>query len=148
MHSKKGVKNAKKGHYSCKFLQGVLPNARFSDKGRSGMVSRDKLLDDLARLAGGAATLLGEAGKQANENFRSRIDSFAQGIDLVPRADLERLEVMLESALAEIEILKTRIDTLEGVTPKSKPAPKAKPKPKPSKAKAPAAKAKTAKKKG
>lgn len=148
MHSNKGVKNAKKGHYSCKFLQGVLPNARFSDKGRSGMVSRDKLLDDLARLAGGAATLLGEAGKQANENFRSRIDSFAQGIDLVPRADFERLEVMLESALAEIKILKTRIDTLEGVTPKSKPAPKAKPKPKPSKAKAPAAKAKTAKKKG
>ncbi len=113
------------------------------------MVSRDKLLDDLARLAGGAATLLGEAGKQANENFRSRIDSFAQGIDLVPRADLERLEVMLESALAEIEILKARIDTLEGVKPKSKPAAKAKAKPsKPSKAKAPAAKAKTAKKKG
>lgn len=101
------------------------------------MVSRDKLLDDLARLAGGAATLLGEAGKQANENFRSRIDSFAQGIDLVPRADFERLEVMLESALAEIKILKARIDTLEGVKPAQKP--KAKPK---------AKTAKTAKKKG
>lgn len=101
------------------------------------MVSRDKLLDDLARLAGGAATLLGEAGKQANENFRSRIDSFAQGIDLVPRADFERLEVMLESALAEIKILKARIDTLEGV--KSPQKPKAKPK---------AKTGKTAKKKG
>lgn len=101
------------------------------------MVSRDKLLDDLARLAGGAATLLGEAGKQANENFRSRIDSFAQGIDLVPRADFERLEVMLESALAEIKTLKARIDALEGV----KPAQKAKTKPK-------AKTAKTAKKKG
>lgn len=101
------------------------------------MVSRDKLLDDLARLAGGAATLLGEAGKQANENFRSRIDSFAQGIDLVPRADFERLEVMLESALAEIKILKARIDALEGVKPAQKP--KAKPK---------AKTAKTAKKKG
>ncbi len=101
------------------------------------MVSRDKLLDDLARLAGGAATLLGEAGKQANENFRSRIDSFAQGIDLVPRADFERLEVMLESALAEIKILKARIDLLEGVKPTQKP--KSKPK---------AKTAKTAKKKG
>ena len=49
------------------------------------MVSREKILDDLARVAGGAATLLGEAGKQANESFRNRIDQFAQIIGVVAR---------------------------------------------------------------
>lgn len=89
------------------------------------MVSRDKILDDLARFAGGAATILGEAGKQANENIRNRIDSLAQGLDLVPRADVDRLEAMLESAIAEIEKLKARVAALEG----GKKAPAAKSKP-------------------
>lgn len=83
------------------------------------MVSREKILDDLARIAGGAATLLGEAGKQANENFRNRVDNFAQGLDLVPRADLERLEIMLESALTELAALKVRVAALEGSGGKS-----------------------------
>ena len=80
------------------------------------MVSREKILDDLARVAGGAATLLGEAGKQANESFRNRIDQFAQGGDLVPRKDFDRLELMLESALEEVEALKMRVESLEGST--------------------------------
>lgn len=78
------------------------------------MVSREKILDDLARLAGGAATLIGEAGKSANENFRNRLDSLALKLDLVPREDFERLELVVETQRAEIEDLKRRMDALDG----------------------------------
>ncbi len=83
------------------------------------MVSREKILDDLARIAGDAASFLGEAGKQANENFRNRLDSLALKLDLVPREDFERLELVVETQRAEVEELKRRLDTLEGSGGKS-----------------------------
>lgn len=83
------------------------------------MVSREKILDDLARIAGDAATFLGEAGKQANENFRSRLDSLALKLDLVPREDFERLELVVETQRAEIEELKRRLSAVEGTGAKT-----------------------------
>ena len=87
------------------------------------MVSREKIIDDLARLAGGAATLLGEAGKQANENFRNRLDSLALKLDLVPREDFERLELVVETQRDEIESLKKRLSALEGTEAKTSKRP-------------------------
>ncbi len=86
------------------------------------MVSREKILDDIARIAGGAASILSDAGKQANQNVRSRVDDFALKLDLVPREDFDRLELMLQTAREEINELKARVEALEGT--KKKPAKK------------------------
>ncbi|MCB1839538.1 MAG: accessory factor UbiK family protein [Alphaproteobacteria bacterium] len=91
----------------------MLENGQLCGRVKS-MVSRERILDDLARLAGGAATLLGEAGKQANENFRGRLDSLALKLDLVPREDFERLELVVETLREELEGLKRHVLELEG----------------------------------
>ena len=78
------------------------------------MTSREKILDDIARIAGGAASILSDAGKQANQNVRSRVDEIALKLDLVPREDFDRLELMLQTAREEIDMLKARVDALEG----------------------------------
>lgn len=74
---------------------------------------REKIMDDVARVAGGAAGLLNDAGKHAKDTLRTRIDDIAQDIDLVPREDFERLEAMLIESREEQEKLKKRLSILE-----------------------------------
>lgn len=71
------------------------------------MGTRDRLLDDIARVAGGAAGMLAGIRQQATEEIKARIDEMADRMDLVPRADLERVE-------AQLKALQKRVDTLEG----------------------------------
>lgn len=77
------------------------------------MSTKEKILDDLARLAGGTVGILNDAGKQMQDGFKARIDEWAQNMDLVPREDFERLEVMLKQSREEQESLKERIQKLE-----------------------------------
>lgn len=72
------------------------------------MVARDnRLLDDIARVAGGAAGLLSSVRQQVTEEIRARFDDMADRMDLVPRADLERVET-------QVAALQKRLDALEG----------------------------------
>lgn len=72
------------------------------------MSARDnRLFDDIARVAGGAAGLLASVRQQAAEEIRARIDEMAERADLVPRADLERAEAMIAA-------LEKRVSALEG----------------------------------
>lgn len=81
------------------------------------MTVRDnKLFDDIARVAGGAAGLLASVRQQVAEEIKARIDDFADRADLVPRADLERLE-------AQVKALQKRIEALEGKKAPAKAAP-------------------------
>lgn len=77
------------------------------------MSKREKILDDIARMAGGTVGLVSDTGKQAREAIRARIDDWAMQMDLVPREDFERLEAMLEKARAEQDALVKRIEELE-----------------------------------
>lgn len=91
--------------------------------------NKEKVLDDIARLAGGAASVAGGLGKQVKEEARSRIDDIASRMDLVPREDFERLEEMLKEARLQQEALTKRVEALEGKKTKTaskKPATKAK----------------------
>lgn len=77
------------------------------------MSKQEKILDDIARLAGGAAGLIGDTKEQIKLAIKSRVDEIAQNIDLVPREDFEQLQASHQSVKKELEILKERINLIE-----------------------------------
>ena len=79
------------------------------------------MLDDLARLAGGTVSVLSGVGRQIQSETQSRIHDLAHELDLVPREDYERLEMVLGEALKRIEDLELRIETLENNTKTKSP---------------------------
>lgn len=95
------------------------------------MRSKERLLDDIAKLAGSAVGSLGQIGGQIKGDLRARVDDMALRMDLVPREEFERLESMLrESRLQQAELVK-RIEALEilqGKAPATQAKKKAAPK--------------------
>ena len=77
------------------------------------MSSREKIIDDVARVAGGAVGMISDVSKEARDVVRSKIDTMAQDLDLVPREDFEKLEAMVAKLIEENEDLKKRIAKLE-----------------------------------
>lgn len=73
---------------------------------------REKVIDDIARVAGGTVSVFSGIGQNIREDIKSYIDDMADRLDLVPREDFERLEM-------QIEALQKRLDALE--KPKTKP---------------------------
>lgn len=88
---------------------------------------REKILDDLAQLAGGTVSVLSGIGRQMQGEIKSRANEMAHEMDLVPREDFERLELLLAETLKKQAALEARIEKLEKAKPeKAKPG-KAKP---------------------
>lgn len=87
------------------------------------MGSDPKILDDIARVAGGAVNIASGLQQQIREEIKSRMDVMADRMDLVPREDFDR-------AMAMIAALEKRIESLEKASKKKasakKPAAKAK----------------------
>ncbi len=79
-----------------------------------------RLLDDIARVAGGAVNIVSGLRQQLREDVRSRMDSMADYADLVPRADMERAEAMIQKLRARIDELEARMDAWEGTKPAAK----------------------------
>ncbi len=73
----------------------------------------EKILDDAARIAGGAVGVASDLGKQASEALRAKVDHIAQEMDLVPREDFERLEAVVEALRAECDALKKEVASLK-----------------------------------
>lgn len=110
-----------------------------------------KILDDLARVAGGAVNIFSGLQEQLKNDMRARMDEMATKLDLVPREDLDRAIGMVNKLRTEVKELEARITALEsGKASAKKPGKKApvkataKPVKKPAK-KTTAAKAKPAK---
>jgi len=78
------------------------------------MIEKSRILDDMAALAGGAASLVSAARQQICQDLRCRVDSLAARLDLVPREDFERLEALLVHARQEQEAMKKRLDAMAG----------------------------------
>ena len=55
-----------------------------------------KILDDIAKAAGGAVNILSGMQQQIREEIKTRMDDMAARMDLVPREDLDRAEAMIE----------------------------------------------------
>lgn len=64
---------------------------------KSGTKSKDKVFDDIARMAGGAVSIMSGLTRQAREEIRARVDDMASHLDLVPREDFDILVKRVES---------------------------------------------------
>ena len=72
-----------------------------------------KILDDLARMAGGAVNIFSGLQQQFREDMRSRIDNMAANMDLVPREDFDRLAVTVTDLTRHVQALEKRLDNLQ-----------------------------------
>lgn len=105
------------------------------------MQSESKILDDLAKLASGAAGALHGLRGEAEAAFRARLVRIAAEMDLVPRDEFEAFREMALEAREHAAELEKRIAALEA---KGGPAKKAAP----ARKRASAKRASTAKSKG
>ena len=92
------------------------------------MALDNKLFDDLARVAGGAVSLISTVRQQVKADLRGRVDGVADRMDLAARDEVERLQAQVAKFRIEQELLKTRIAELEAKVSGKKAAPKAEPK--------------------
>ena len=92
----------------------------------------EKVFDDIARMAGGAVTIMSGITRQVREEIRARVDEMATRLDLVPREDLEMLEKRIEALEAKLagaskaapKRTNTRTNTRTSTASKTKSSPK------------------------
>ena len=77
------------------------------------MQTRNRVLDDIAKVAGGAASVLTGVKEEIEALARARIERLLAAMDLVTRDEFEAVRAMLAKARAEQERLAARIDALE-----------------------------------
>ena len=87
------------------------------------MQTQNRLFDDLARVASGAAHTLGGLREEIETRVKERIERMAAEMDLVTREELDAATAMAAKARSEQEAMATRIAELEAkVEALSKPA--------------------------
>ncbi|MEZ5813756.1 MAG: accessory factor UbiK family protein [Alphaproteobacteria bacterium] len=59
--------------------------------------TKEKVLDDIAQLAGGTLSVFSGLNNSIREEIKSRVDEMAAHLDLVPREDLDALEQRIEA---------------------------------------------------
>lgn len=72
------------------------------------MKDTSQIIDDLAKLAGGAAGIAGSMQQQIRSDIKARVEEMADRMDLVPREDFERLEALTKTLEARIEELEKK----------------------------------------
>lgn len=79
-----------------------------------GSGKREKILDDLSQLAGGAVSLASGLGRQIKQEIRARVDEVVLRMDLVPRSEFQRLEAMVQKLRDEQEKLMAELGKSAG----------------------------------
>jgi len=91
------------------------------------MQTRNRLLDDAARIAGGAVGTLAGAKREIEALVRQQLERMLTSLDLVTRDEFDAVREMAAKARSEQEELKERLAALEKtLAKKSPPSPKAK----------------------
>lgn len=80
------------------------------------MQGKDKILDDIAQLAGGAVGLMSGVSEQIRGEIKSRVDEMALRMNFVPLEEFERLEALVQKMKLDQEDLAKRLEKLEGKT--------------------------------
>ncbi|AUW58291.1 hypothetical protein C1T17_09440 [Sphingobium sp. SCG-1] len=83
------------------------------------MQSENRLFDDLAKLINGAAGTIAGVGREFEANAREKAKEWVGGLDVVSREEFDAVKALAAAAREEVELLKARIDALEGKTPTS-----------------------------
>jgi len=92
------------------------------------MQTNNRLFDDLARVANGAAGAFAGLRGEMEAMVKARLERVLAGMDLVTREEFEVVRLMAVKAREENEALKARLDALEPVDPAATDAAEAKPK--------------------
>lgn len=78
------------------------------------MEQSKRIFEDMSRMAGGAASLLGGMRQQLQDDIRQRVEEMAARMDLVARDELEQLQESLNKLRADHTALEKRLAALEG----------------------------------
>lgn len=78
------------------------------------MQSENRLFDDFVKLVNGAAGTLAGVGREAEASLRERTKEWIGGLDFVSRDEFEAVKAMAAAARDEVDVLKARLDALEG----------------------------------
>lgn len=89
------------------------------------MQTRNRVLDDIAKMAGGAASVLAGLKEEIEALVKARAERILGAMDLVPRDEFEAVRAMAQKARAEQEKLAARLARLEAQAPRT-PRPAAK----------------------
>jgi BMFP domain-containing protein YqiC len=88
------------------------------------MQSRNRLLDDLAKVAGSAAGVAAGLKDEVEGRLRQQFERVLDGLDLVDRDEFEAVKAMAAEARAENDRLAARIAKLEAAAKPRKAAKK------------------------
>ncbi len=77
------------------------------------MQSQNRLFDDLARVAAGAAGALSGMRGEIEARLRDQLERVLAGMDLVSREEFEAVKAMAAKAREEQELLLQRVEALE-----------------------------------
>ena len=88
------------------------------------MQSQNRFFDDMARVAGGAASALSGVREEIEARVRGQLERILAGMDLVSREEFEAVKAMAAKARAEQEDVQRRLAELETQAGRS-PVPRA-----------------------
>ena len=77
------------------------------------MQTRNRLLDDMAKLVSNAMGVAQGAREEAENAFRGMVDRWLAERDFVSREEFDAVRAMAQKAREENEALKSRLDALE-----------------------------------
>ncbi len=76
-------------------------------------MGKEKILDDIARMAGGAISITGGMARNIREDIKTHVDDIVTRLELVPREDFDRLELVLNETRKLVNEQQKRITDLE-----------------------------------
>ena len=77
------------------------------------MQTDNRILDDLARMAGGAFGTLNDMRAEIENLFKQRLERVLSDLDVVPREEFDTVKAMAEKARISQEALEKRVAALE-----------------------------------
>lgn len=77
------------------------------------MQTRNRIIDDLARVANGAASTLAGIKAEIEASIRQKVERLLADMDAVPREEFEAVKAMAAKARGEQEKLEKRVQALE-----------------------------------
>jgi len=84
------------------------------------MQSQNRIFDDLAKMMNGVAGTMAGMGREAESSLRDKMREWVGGMDFVSRDEFDAVKAMAAAARDENELLRKRIEALEGgVKPKA-----------------------------
>lgn len=78
------------------------------------MQSENRIFDDLSKIINGAAGTLAGVGREFEASARERTREWIGGLDFVTREEFDAVKALAAAAREEVELLKARLDALDG----------------------------------